>query len=186
MNIVFEGDSLSSLTTSPHFSENVVSQLSGYVVSRSIGSQSGDYFPTILADGARLDQCLIVGADHNIAVLWAGTNGLVSTSALMSDIHDWCNARRAAGWDLIIVVSLPPRGGDLSHETLRLEFNALLRSGFVDFADAIADEGADDIVGSYAIASGAPNTYYVDLVHHTEAGQIIDALYVSDAILSLL
>jgi lysophospholipase L1-like esterase len=95
------------------------------------------------------------------------------------NLVDYCEARKLVGWK-IIVVTVTPRTNPAGQEAKRLVLNEMIRAALASnetWLDAIADIGADSIIGS----SGANlnTTYYSDGLHFTNAGyQIIYPYYV--------
>lgn len=119
-------------------------------------------------------------AANNVNIIWSGTNDLAGgtsgadTYALLAT---YCNARRAAGWDKLIVVTALPRsaaGDAANHETLRQAFNTLLRANWATIADGLADVAADGRIGDEG--DELDTTYYqADRVHLNTAGQAVIA-----------
>ncbi len=199
INLAFEGDSL----TDPIYSGYAMHVWAGLLNSNNIvhglsnGAIGGENVDQIMqaAETAEIDGFVSSSVTHNIAVLWIGTNNLpgtdipTETQHLYDCIHTWCDDRHTAGYSKIIVNTLTPSANILqgaNHENARLAFNAMLLADY-HFCDAVADIGADSIMGDYAQATSAPNAYYdATKVHHTAAGQVIDASYVTAAILEVL
>ena len=112
-----------------------------------------------------------------ILVFMEGTNNMNGATTPAEELaywHTYCDARRAAGWDKIVVMTVLPasvaqRGA--GWEAKRTDFNALLRAGYTDFADVLVDIGAHAVIGLEATT--ADGTYYVDGLHLTAAGYAI-------------
>lgn len=96
------------------------------------------------------------------------TNGVTSGSYL-TDLAAFCDARRAAGW-LVIVCTITPRttGG---YNTDRNTANTTIRTWVGLHADAICDFAANGTIGPDAAASDT--TYYSDGIHFTATAAAI-------------
>lgn len=127
----------------------------------------------------------------SICLYWEITNGLTAVASgtagqtqIISDVTNYCLARRARGFKVIVFTCLP-RGSTSQFETDRQAVNSYIRSNWASFADGLADVGTDATIG----VAGAQNnaTYYSgDLTHLTDAGYAIVAnTYAVPAILAL-
>lgn len=107
----------------------------------------------------------------NILFAWCGTNEayLADAAATYAAQVAYCNARKAAGWDKIIVGTAMDRI-DQSNEPWRSALNTLIRTGYSEHADGLIDIGGHPILG----AAGAYNdaTYFnsTDKVHLNATG----------------
>lgn len=127
----------------------------------------------------------------NVNLIWAGTNDLaqgVSGATVYSRLETYCAARRAAGWDKIVVLTALPRsntGCDPDHETLRQAFNSLVRANYASIADAIIDVAADGRIGDDG--DELDTTYYdADKVHLNSTGQAVIAALAQPVIAGVL
>lgn len=162
------------------------------VVNRLLGGKSaacvrsvatgGETTPQMISQGpSQVDVWYDARFDHNIAVIWSGTNDWTmggNAAQTYTDIETWCLARRAAGFD-VIVFTLHPEG-NVNYMTFRADFNAALLTDH-DFCDAIADTTGE------ALLVPTDLTYYLsDHVHLTAAGNELVSPYVVTAIQTLL
>lgn len=187
--IIFDGNSL----TQQQFDN-------GYVP-KTIELLGGGYLYYVAALGGwRTEQMITAGPTKidplyqrqrikNIVVAWEVTNdvglGGANATQAYNNIVTYCTARRAAGFQVVVVTVLPIHQTTYpAFEALRQTVNTNIRNNWATFADAIADIGADSTIGE---AGDEQNqTYYqVDQLHlRVPAGTII-AGYVKDAILTL-
>lgn len=127
-----------------------------------------------------IDGYLDLRRPQNVAVLWCICNTLSDaggTSFTAATAHaaykTWCDARKAAGWPIVLVLNCIPRKdatamGIAGFETKRQNFNALLAADH-SFADGLVDLTADP---AFDTLNDADNlTYYdADKEHLTPAG----------------
>ena len=106
--IAFDGNSMtaSAFTTWPAD----VSASIGDVLNRNFGV-SGQTTIEMIADAvAQIDICYHAGYHKNICVCWEGTNDLKLGAAradAQARLVTYCQARQAAGWQVVIVTILP-------------------------------------------------------------------------------
>jgi len=128
--------------------------------------------------GSRFVLTVDIGANDSIDATWAGS------------LADYCDARRAAGWKVVIGTILSRKdafGEGLSptFNTRRATVNAIIRTWVGVHVDAIADVAADGTMGTDAVADNA--TYYsTDKIHPTAAGHAILAPIWKAAVNSVL
>lgn len=102
-------------------------------------------------------------------------DGTVAT--FVSEVVAFCAARKAAGWNAVIIGTVLPRA-DISGpllETNRLAYNSTITaSGWAaaNGIDGIFDLGGDPTMGNIATCSN-PTYYNTDLIHPTTAGHAI-------------
>ena len=179
-NFVSEGDSISAGSGWAYY--GAYASLPGYT-SKFNQATPGYTLRDIAARAATLDARIVPGA-HNVMTLLIGANGLADTTTYpsvntwISEMKTYCDARRAAGWYLVVVTILPQgdTGGVNTHNTRRNIVNPELRlwttSGSIQpgkHADLIIDLAADPIMGidnSYGINP----TYWGDVVHPSVLG----------------
>ncbi len=136
------------------------------------------------------------GSLKNILVVWEQTNEIFSNPASIfapqaeANFAAYCQARRAAGWKVIVLTVLPrqqqpaARGDD---EAVRQAVNAWDRANWPTFADGLADVAADSRLG-YPGAELNSAYYYLggpspDIsVHLVDAGYSIVASSVAQAV----
>lgn len=124
---------------------------------------------------------------NNIVIFWEGTNdisilGKTDVQAY-ANIKSYCQARKAAGWRVIVATIMPRNGGGANHETYRTSVNTSIRTNAISegWADAVADVGGDA-----SLQNPSNTTYFRDGLHLTQAGQLIALEYFKAAIESLL
>ena len=109
----------------------------------------------------------------------AGISAGLTIATIFSNLKTYCNARRTAGWNKIVVGTLTSSNlGESQRESL----NTLIR-GDSSFYDALADYAADSRIG--ADGAYASTTYFLDGTHPTTTGQQIMAGIATAAIQSL-
>lgn len=126
----------------------------------------------------------------NILVFWEGTNDLnngKTAAQAYANIKAYCQARKAAGW-VVIVCTILPRTNSLNanHEASRLEVNESIRTNAVSegWADQVVDIGADPLIGLTGSASNI--FYYSDGLHLTSEGHSVSKTYLSSALMELI
>ena len=105
-----------------------------------------------------------------------GANDLtgVSVSQFLTNLSTYLDARRAAGWTVVVGTILPTTRtafGGGTFNTARNTANTTIRTWVGTHADAVADFAADPTIGPDAAA--ANTTYYQDGTHPTDVGQAI-------------
>ncbi len=190
-NIVFEGDSLTAGDIYPNY---VISMLNPDIDENfihNVATSGQTLYPTMISDASRQVDAKFLGPDYrNIAVLWAGTNDIflnseLDASILHGSIRNWCNGRKAAGFQ-VIVCTITPRsdyGSPRSFEENRQALNELIRTHYFEYADGLADIAADPHIGD--AGDELDTTYYYDNVHMTALGYAIVANIVKDSIIRL-
>lgn len=197
VNVIFEGDSqtfgvgLGSNT----FSRAVEDNTYPHKTILELGSPRNVSYHNVAVGGSRwqelearattLDGRLNPKAD-NVLIVWCGTNEayLNNASATYAAQVTYCNARRAAGWNKIIVGTAMDRV-DQSNEVWRSALNTLIRNGYAGHADGLLDVGGHAILG----AAGAYNnaTYFnADKVHLNAAGWQVLAETAADVLAPLI
>ena len=120
-----------------------------------------------------------------VLAAFGGTNDLYfgsSLASLQTNYQAYCTSRRAAGFKVVAATILPRSnsGTPGTFEANRLAFNTWLRANYTTFADALADFAANGTMGCTGCETNA--TFYLDLVHPTDAGNDILAPIVRDAV----
>ncbi len=147
---------------------------------------SGQTWPDMLADvTVEVDPLYSATNDFNILVVWAGANDLAAgytAEQVYENARAYCLARKQLGFTVVTCTMYPlePRGEDQYYETLRLEYNRLLRENWPQFADALVDLAADERIGDHSPASRAD--YFVDIVHLNQRGYAVIADAVVDVV----
>jgi lysophospholipase L1-like esterase len=137
----------------------------------------GQRLTTMTADAVVQIDTLYGGVyTANLIVVWGGTNDIVvdgvTPATTYARLKTYVNARKAAGWQVVVVTMLPRWGYD---EAKRQMFNDLVRDGFVSDdldCDEVADVEDDDRIG--AEDAHLDLTYYqADQTHLNLAGVTI-------------
>lgn len=187
--VCYAGDSLTAYDGIPHWPEMVAVSLPG-PEHRNIAI--GGYSLTQLAQNATtMVDSLLADQSKKVHAVWIGTNDLAAPLGTGAEIYalmaDYCTARRAAGWDALIVGTILPRsnaGLPAGFEARRQEFNTLLRADY-SFADALMDVAADTRIGD--AGDELDTTYYnIDRVHLVEAGSAVVAGIATPLVAALL
>lgn len=179
MLYVPEGDSLTSggLGGSVSYATRYFNANAARVVFRNTALGGRD-LAGIITNATTVDGYLTTTyawCQKKILTVFAGANDMNSTpsATFLTDYAAYCDARRAAGWTVVIATVMPrapSAGGSGTTETWRATVNAALRTWVGSHCDAIMDFDADPFMGSYAEA--ALFTYFQDGVHPTDAGFI--------------
>lgn len=179
MLYVAEGDSLTSggLGGSVSYATRYFNANTARVVFRNT-SLGGRALAGIITNATTVDGYLTTTyawCQKKILTVFAGANdmNLTPSATFLTDYAAYCDARRAAGWTVVIATVMPrapSAGGSGTTETWRATVNAALRTWVGSHCDAIMDFAADQYMGSYAEA--ALFTYFQDGVHPTDVGFI--------------
>lgn len=141
------------------------------------------------ASFAAVDSQWSKNAKRNIVVIWGGTNNFYFNENLAdtySRLVAYCNSRRKAGWQVVVVTMMSRSGaglGGLTLDSYKNQYNALIRAHWSEYADALADVAADSNLG--ADGAYANTTYFADGTHLTTAGFSLAAPVISTAINNL-
>ncbi len=133
----------------------------------------------VLYDSSRLSIVAVFGGTNDLV------NGAASAATVYSRIVTYCQARRAAGWKVVVGTILPRSSANAgaAFEADRQTVNTSIRTNWATFADALADVGADATIGA---AGAETNTaYYSDAIHPTTLGYEIVASYFRTAFTAL-
>ena len=121
-----------------------------------------------------------------LSILVGANDGSYSggATAFAAALASYCDARRAAGWKVVVCTCLPAFGAGNAFDSFRLAVNTIIRTWVGVHCDAIADVGADAIIGQ---AAATDNTTYwnTDKVHPTAATAAIMKPYLEAAANSL-
>lgn len=177
--VCFEGDSISTFGTSygvkfaASYNSTTISALNGF---------AGSTIASLTARGARLDERIKPGSAKYILTVHIGANDLgnaTSTASWLADLAAYCDARRAAGWYVILATVLP-RGGVAGFNARRAVVNPVILTWAGVHADAIADFAGNATMGDDGDENNT--TYYSDTIHPTDAGHTILASIMSPLI----
>lgn len=177
-NVVFDGDSHTrGYTAATHWGDYPYQAVRGLDSSvtwanRGIPSQTSAQMLSTVSD---VDALISTNGSINILVVSIGANDLatgVSLATLQGNLQSYITGRRAAGYDVIITVGIPP------HNTASNYTEANWNS-YNDWLDVIANTGADanvDIRSNLNIGEWGDNTnatyYGADNVHMKDAGNL--------------
>jgi hypothetical protein len=176
---VAEGDSISDTNfsnTTTHYPGIFVANSSPKMVGACY-AVSGSSISNLNARAASVDAIIpaVTGGRKFILSVLCGTNDLTGTDAasFLTSLAAYCDARRAAGWKVVVGTILPRSdAGAATFNSRRATVNAAITSSWVGVhCNAVADFAADATMGPDAAA--ANTTYYLDGVHPTNAGQTI-------------
>jgi lysophospholipase L1-like esterase len=190
LNIGAEGDSQTSAITATN-NQNYPAQMQStkrnYVFDVGI---SGNFIADITTKAVHVDRNIVAGKT-NILFVWIGTNdisGGTTGATEYASLKTYCDARTAAGWNYVYVLTMIQRTAPGAVETQRLAYNTAIRgNGNVDWA-GVVDVGADTRFQYIAGASSIYTydaMYYTDGIHPTNAGYGIVASYI-DAVIETL
>lgn len=150
------------------------------------------------------DVSLQVPGGANVCVVWEGTNHLgagATAVATYNALVAFCAARKAEGWQVIIMSILPrtdaakPANFDANRATIngnfRTDFDAATSDAYAfgpavgtTYADLLCDVAADTLIGEDGDSDNT--TYYSDKLHMTTAGYNIIGGHVRPAVKLLL
>lgn len=125
-----------------------------------------------LIDEAAITDALLQPGQANILSVFIGANNHPDTTFL-SALAGYCDARRAAGWHVLLGTLLPQiinPGFLAARATANPEIRLWTTNGSIvpgKHADRIFDFAADPLIGSDA----SNNTAYIDTIHPTVLGQ---------------
>lgn len=198
--VAFDGDSITSVAAIPSpFTVRVINCLAGNCASPTPITNSnwfGDVYAVtgqtvvqMAADAvAQIDSTFNGHRAKEILLAFGGTNDLylgASAATLQANYEAYCAARQAAGYKVVACTILPRSnsGTPVGFEAARQTFNTWLRANYLTFADALADFAADPTMGDAGDETNP--TFYLDLVHPTDAGYNILAPIAATAIASI-
>lgn len=179
-NFVAEGDSITDANISvgsgyANAANTLASPTNNTFTNKAV---SGSTVADLVSRAAAVDALLVPAAANILSVLiGANSFGDGNPNALLATIASYCDARRAAGWYVILCTVLPRGAPPSQFETDRSVANPELRlwatNGSIvsgKHCDRICDFAADPVMG---ISTGATNTTYFagDQTHPTFAGQ---------------
>jgi len=164
--ILFDGDSRTNGKTYP-FEAFGASQKTWYGFKHQ-GTSGASVAVLLAAAPGSVDTWRNKGND--ICIIWTGINDSASTAQQIHDaLKGYCLARKAAGWRVVICTEIDAQdAGRLANgwPAKYLALNTLLRADFTDFADGLADLGAN-----VNLQDATNTTYFLaDKVHLTAAG----------------
>jgi lysophospholipase L1-like esterase len=183
--ILFEGDSITfGATAQTPYPAAAVDGLDIYGWDNEAVSGSSLFH---LNQRAAVDDAMVLDRGLSVLFVFIGTNDLYPPSGLspedfLDDLKTYVAARRAAGWDKIIVATLLSNLF-AGYNTKRNAANVLIRADDT-FYDALADFAADPVMGPDNAYSNA--TLFLDQIHPTTYGHTLLAPIARAAIESVL
>lgn len=184
-NIVFDGDSLTAgdgiapvgqFPEGQDYPSQVVAALDPRGLYYNVGV-GGERISVMITNAPTVVDTKLLAGANNVVVICGGSNDIwVEDINPYSRVVAYCQARKAAGWK-VIVGTIGPRsdvGLPADFDTLRLACNASIRANWQTFADGIADFGADATIG--ATGASTNQIYYAgDGAHLNANGYAIRA-----------
>lgn len=178
--IVFDGDSLTRST----YPGNVVSGLVGDWAIVNHGTD-GAVWSDLIAESHTLDAYFGSKRTKAILCVLAGTNDYaVAASVTYPKIVAYCQARQAAGWNVVVGTVPPVSTATAEQKAERVTLNNSIAANWATFADALADSSADTYigVGDYSTQPA----YWANAAHPNAAGYTVLASYFETAVETLL
>ena len=171
--ITFTGN---SITENPYYPSVVFTNLNtdgSWIPTRyaSGGSKVNQLYPIASLSWLLTQRTQTPVTGNDIVVCWGGTNDLYAGETAIeteSRINTWCTYYKNAGFKVVILTILPRTEAGGFTEAKRLDANDLIRANYTGYADAIADVGADALMGQEF--DNENTTYYWDGVHPKDAG----------------
>ena len=184
--VVCDGDSLTLGSSAP--GSEYPTQLDALLgagwttVNQGTGSET---VPMMQVDGGEVDASYTLGSE-NICVLWGGINDIAlghTAADIMASLREYCNARRARGWRVVICTITPCDTNSIAsgREATRQTLNGYIRSDWTTFADGLADIGGTTHLSDYGDQTDG-DYFDGDHVHLTAAGYALVAGVVKTAI----
>lgn len=182
--VCFEGDSITAGTSLrqqyPYLALNGLNPVRNGRNFAVAGSTLSD----LNSRAAGVDALYDPSRRRNILFVLEGKNDLLGLGAATweSTFQAYCQARRAAGWKVIVATLLPST--DVGFNAARNPANTWLRANWGDFADALCDFAADPTMGPEAAAGN--DSLYSDGTHPTAAGEALLAPIARTALAGVL
>jgi lysophospholipase L1-like esterase len=137
---------------------------------------SGNTVADLVARAAYVDAAIpaVKGSRKFILTVLIGHNDLIisggNVSAFLTSLASYLDARRAAGWTVVLLTVLPSTQY-ASFNAWRNSANTTIRTWVGLHCDAIADVAADATIGADVAASNT--SLYSDGTHPTDAGHVL-------------
>ena len=192
--IVFEGDSWTAGTGSTNGYETVTGDVYPRHAMDSLGNQwagvnhghTGDSLADLVLQSAAIDALYDGAAPVNVLAVLCGINDISggrTAPQVRDDMIAYCQARRAAGWK-VLLISLPPNDlniGSAAFNPVRNAINAYHDAHWREYADGYCALHLDSRIGKDGCEMDA--TYYgVTHIHLTDAGYLVLGRLVSGAL----
>jgi len=186
-NIVFEGDSLTFGSGATYsYPQQMMRKVTGTCAGTNVAT-SGQTVDTMTTDApTQVDPLRSSSHRENVLCFYGGTNNLAGSETAITvynKIVDYCAARKAAGWRVIVCTMLPASatGYAADYYAKRNAVNTGIRANWSTFADGVADIAANATIGDDG--DELNTTYYAtDKVHMVDAGYAI----VADTVLAAI
>jgi len=137
-----------------------------------VSATGGAKIADMIAEGpTEVDARYEKHADLDLCVVQAGGGDFRlgrSAAYVYGSVRTYCEARRAAGFRVLVVTTLPAADPP-TFEATRLAYDAMLRDGWSAFADGLVDIAADPRIGDTGDEFDA-QFYQADQLHLTDAG----------------
>jgi hypothetical protein len=148
---------------------------------------NGQTVTQMAADAATQIDAQRYSRPANILGAWGGVNDIIagkSAAALYAEYAAYCEARQAAGWEVLAFTQHSWRYLGVDRDAVIAAFNALVIANWTTFADGLVDLSAEPNIGPPGSYSNL--TYYnADGVHLTAAGDALVAALVKTAVQQL-
>jgi lysophospholipase L1-like esterase len=154
----------------------------GYVIQATAGATNA------LITGRAAETDALLRGYQDTLVVWYGVNDSGSSTAaqIYANIAAYCTARRAAGWEKIVVCTEIDAQGAVKaqwhDDDTWTDLNTLLRAGYAGFANALIDLGGDA-----RLQDATDTTYYnADELHLVAAGYAVVAELATPVLAAIL
>jgi lysophospholipase L1-like esterase len=202
LNIVHIGDSqtfgFGSGTNGGIIGNNYPSQLrkklGDYTIHKNLGV-NGKRASLMLTDSVNeAPNNFVPSATSNIAVVWAGTNDLiqyggvgVTSTEAFNLIKNLCINYKQNGYKVVVCTILSGRyattNDNFAFNNKRKDLNEQIRNTYLDFADALADLGANSKIGMDQAENNS--NYFFDSIHCNSDGYNLCSGIIENAIYSI-
>lgn len=167
MIYVAEGDSITQGTGNMSYADYTLAD-TPYAFRYSKAAVNGSVLvPDIVPRAPAVDA--LATSTINILSVMATSGIITDTAQWLSDYADYLDARRAAGYK-VILCTITPRSDPGTFEAARITANSTLRTWVGTHCDALCDFGADPIVGAEGADLDA--ALYPDGIHPSAAAQM--------------
>lgn len=187
---VFDGDSLTSgagSTGGCNYPNLAIQTLDSTWGGYNIGIGGAALAGMIGGAATNVDPKYNASHSKNIVILWGGSNDLANATGtpaqVYANIQTYGAARKAVGWQVVVVSALPRSAGSGTFEADRQTVRAFLLADFtvatsdpniwkpgagITYADVFMDIGNDPIIGQAGQNITGP--YDTDHIHLLDAG----------------
>jgi hypothetical protein len=173
--LVAEGDSITDGVGRKPYPALALDTMSGVVGNNF--AVPGNRIEDIAARAAQVDSLVASGRKYVLSVMtgsndfqyWGTLTG-ISPAAFVQKLKDYCLARRAAGWTVVVCTVLPHTGGSThtAFNTWRDSVNTAIRADN-SFYDVLCDWRVD--AGLDTAPTSPDASLYVDYIHPSDACQ---------------